>query len=207
MALLVGVGGSNAAEYDHLYATLISLGYDVTTTIDSNVDVLISGPGNFVDVFADKPYIQISDWGDSGMNIDYISLGEDTPVTVTLTGSSPIFTGIDVGSWTSVGFWSYGTPGDYIGWVTEPDLALASLTVGVDTYSGALAINSAGDRAFIGWGIYGSEANANDFILLSNVINYVTGTPIVPEPSTYASIAGVLVLGAAVYTKRRKRST
>jgi hypothetical protein len=206
-AIIVGLGSTidNAAEYDQLVSTLTNFGYTITNATDANADIIISTCGDQAYAVVGIPYIKISDWGSNVLDNSYMDITNGDPVTLTLTGSSSILTGVG-STWTGYGFWRYDYSTDYIGWATDGSLNLVSVTYNGTTHTGALALNAAGDSAYVGWNVYGSAATADDLKLFNNLITVMTGGSVIPEPSTDASIAGLVVLGGVFFFRRKRRA-
>ena len=171
-AALIGLENGDAVERAALEGTLTAMGHTVTDTIDGNLDLIISAPGNGTPDFPGIPYLQISDHGADHIANAFASHTQGTPVTITLDGAHPILTGLDA-SWTTLGFWNYAIGTSYVGWATAiPGLADAEvLTI---QYNELLAVS--GTDIYIGWNVYGADATSNDLLLLRNSMgNYLDG--------------------------------
>ncbi|WP_416307559.1 PEP-CTERM sorting domain-containing protein [Neptunicella sp. SCSIO 80796] len=193
-AALIGVAnGIYDKEVNELLGTLTSLGHTVTDVIDGSLDLIIGAPSMHTADFVGIPYLQISDWGQDHIANTYYGtplagFPQGTPVEITLTGSHAILTGLS-SDWSSFGTFHYGSTifdmsQSWVGWATDiPGLANAS--VGTDIFNNVLAVSGA--DIYIGWNVYGSEATADDLLLLSNSIEYlttgtVTSKSSIPEP-------------------------
>ena len=194
-AAVIGLSDSPSyeAERTALVQTLTELGHTVTADYAAS-DLVMSISGiDDTSVVDGKPYIQLGDWGASSLSDSYVSVTEGSEISIAITGSHAVFNGLD-SSWTSYGFHHYGyTGGDFLGYVTDQDYVDA--TYNSTVYGSAFAINDAGDQAYFGWSVYGSDANENDVTLLSNTVNYM-----IPEP---ASIALISLFGFGSLAVRR----
>ncbi len=207
-AALIGIMNGNAAERDALVATLTSLGHTVTTTIDGSLDLIISAPGNATSTFAGVPYLQISDHGADNLVNAWATLTAGTPVTVTLTGAHPILTGVSP-TWTTLGFWQYGSASDYVGYVTGVP-GIANATAAGTTYNDTLAVSGNTD-IYIGWNVYGPNATPDDILLLSNAIQFlVTGNVVAAQSVAVPTLSEVglfiLVLLLLTFSYRRAKA-
>lgn len=190
-AALIGLRDGNAAERAALVGTLNSMGHTVTDVIDGNLDLIISAPGNGTGDFAGVPYLQISDHGADHLNNGWTSLTAGTPVTITLSGAHPILTGLSP-SWTTLGFWRYGSSSDYIGYVSSVP-GIADAEAASSTYDDVLAVSGA--DIYIGWNVYGPDATSNDLQLLRNAIEFlVTGTVTGAQPTAGGQPTAVPVM-------------
>ncbi|MDX2416743.1 MAG: hypothetical protein QNK19_04695 [Xanthomonadales bacterium] len=208
-AALIGLVDGDSDERSALLGTLTSMGHTVTTTIDGNLDLIISAPGNDTSAFAGVPYLQISDWGSGQIANAFASHPQGTPVLITIDGTHPILTGVSA-SWTTFGFWHYGFSENYIGWATGiPGLADAEV-LGTP-YSEVLAATTT--DIYIGWNVYGPDATGDDLVLLSNSIQFlITGgvTPglsAVPVPTMNVYGLILVILGLFVVASRRLRTS
>ena len=200
-AALIGLENGDADERAALVGTLTSMGHTVTTTIDGNLDLIITAPGNGTSGFPGVPYLQISDHGEDNISNAWESLPEGTPVTITIDGNHPILNGLSA-SWTTLGFWHYDTgSSDYVGWVNGIP-GLADAVADGTTYNEVLAVSANSADIYIGWNVYGPDATPNDLLLLNNSINFLLGenikseTAAVPTMTTYGLILTILAMFA-----------
>lgn len=219
-------GGGSAEELAALESTLTALGYDYVLTDDpasETCQVALSFPGCGGNCFgapdiswvqAGNGFVQISDWGPGFQDNDYESIPEDTPVALAIVDAGhPITQGLPAG-WTSLGFWHYDTGGsDYYGWVDDPDLNLATIE-GVDRGLSART-EGAGRLVYIGWNVYGPDAEPEDLTILRQAIDWAGQcgyqAPLPQEIPTLAAAplaALALLLGGAALLAfgRRRRS-
>ena len=208
-AALIGLKSDFQGERTALVGTLTSMGHTVTTTIDGNLDLIISAPGNGTADFTGVPYLQISDHGANHILNNFQQHADGTPVTIIIDGAHPILTGL-AASWTTLGFWNYDAGGNYVGWATAiPGLADAEV-LGTP-YSEVLAATAT--DIYIGWNVYGADATSNDLQLLTNSIEFLTtgsvspvlATTPVPTMSVYGLI--LTILGLFVVASRRLRTS
>ena len=178
---IVGIETSyTTVEGDELNATLAELGCTVVDFGDPTAEVVISAPGFSASAQVGIPYIQISDHGSDIISNNWAALDANTSVQITLLGSHPITTGVNP-TWTTYGFWLYGTVEEYVGWgtsATQVNLANVLTTdagSNIVDQNGTLAIDDTNTSVYIGWNVYGSRATLNDKKVLDNSIAFLTG--------------------------------
>lgn len=202
-AALIGLNTAGYAdELSAITSTITNLGHTIVNS-STGVDLVIAYAGGNMSRTEGIPYIQISDWGNSEITDSAAFVSAGTPVQINLTGSHDILNGLD-STWTTRGFWLYTAGSEYVGSTTGADQNLADAVANSTTYNNSLAMNAAGDQLYIGWNVYGPQANANDVQLLSNAIDHMA----IPEPSVvglYGMLGGALVFGRR-YMQRSRRA-
>lgn len=174
--------GYNASELTAVEGSLTALGFSFQSADDPTqtvCDVYITYPSsNYVDagtaqpwVQAGKGLVQISDHGPDIQPNQFLNLGDTNPAqTVTVVDAGhPIVAGVS-GTWQTFGFWHYGIPDDYLGYVTDADPNLAQIS-GNDRGLSARA-EGAGRVVYIGWNVYGADATADDLTILKQAIEW-----------------------------------
>jgi hypothetical protein len=210
----VCVPNGDAAERAELVATLTGFGFTVETFDDPSAGtctVFVSFPGGggaagLAWVDAGNGLVQISDHGPDFIANSFVSVAELSPQTIEVVdGSHPITSGMPA-SWTGGGFWAYGyLPSDYLGWATSgPNLMRAG------GYDVALttATSGSGRLVYIGWGVYGSLATANDVEILRRSILWANGQALtavnIPTNSRLGlALLAALIACAGVFALRR----
>ncbi len=171
----------SAVEQAALRKSLTLLGFPQQVAHDptaTSCDVYVSFPGsNYAStsalatwVRAGHGVVQVGDWGPGLQANAYLDVASCSPRGVTLLNTiHPITAGLPE-SWFTSGYWSNDADvvEDYIGWVAEEDPNLAKIS-GHDRGLSARAEGS-GRVVYVGWGVYGRAATANDLMILSNAI-------------------------------------
>jgi hypothetical protein len=203
----VGIpAAGNTSEFNALRDTLMNMGFNVQVITQgqwSASSVVVTYPGCISSAFGPSlndisngvHYVNISDWGSDWTPNSFIDLTLGTSFAITLDAAHPITAGLP-GSWTAQGFWHYGG-GNFAGWST--DVGLPSLASGAApvNQSRLLVANSLGSgrAVYIGWNVYGPDANANDLSVLRNSILWSSGATIVQPPIlTWHPNAGAIAL-------------
>jgi len=170
-------------EHTALANSLTALGFtqqvahDPTTT---TCDLYVTYPGsNYLGsaalatwVQAGHGVVQLSDWGPNFQANEYLEVASGAAQTVTVVDAAhPITAGVPA-SWSTFGFWTNDptVPEDYIAWVTAADPNLAQIS-GHDRGLSARA-EGAGRVVYVGWGVYGPAATANDLTILTNAVTW-----------------------------------
>jgi hypothetical protein len=170
-------------EHTALTASLTGLGFTHQTANDpttTTCNLYVTYPGsNYLGsaalatwVQAGHGVVQLSDWGPGFQANLWLEVASGSAQTVTIVDAAhPITAGVPA-SWSTFGFWNNDptVTQDYVGWVTDADPNLAQIS-GNDRGLSARAEGS-GRVVYVGWGVYGPAATANDLTILANAITW-----------------------------------
>src|SRR5262249_27235062 len=99
---------------------------------------------------------------------------------------------------TSHGFWHNGaSSSDYVGWSTDGSLPNLASEVSVVYEPRVLVANElgAGRAVYVGWNVYGPDANSNDLALLGNALQWVAKGSLVQTIAIFPTNSGNFVNG------------